>query len=209
MVISYEVVGARPTYLIQARVYTDSASGWQYEGLVFDGWSTSDSRRSSACGSPVGSAGKLFSATGWRVGWLIGPPALIDPALATSTRIVSCANTPMREWAPVALEQARERRFFETQLEEYAERRAVLVDAFEKLGMEYAWTEGSYFVLLMSVAAWFIANHIGVSCIPVSKFYCDEHMHIGANYVNFSFCKDVDMYRTAAERLQKARWFLA
>ncbi|CDO69418.1 hypothetical protein BN946_scf184791.g13 [Trametes cinnabarina] len=97
--------------------------------------------------------------------------------------------------------------------------------------MEYAWTEGSYFVLLNISrvrwpedyefpksldgrakdfkAAWFIANHIGVSCIPVSEFYCDEHMHIGANYARFSFCKDVDTLRTAAERLQKLRWFLA
>ncbi|KAI9069383.1 PLP-dependent transferase [Trametes sanguinea] len=205
-----------------------------YESLVFDG--LEHVRFATLPGMwertiTVGSAGKLFAATGWRVGWLVGPQSLIDPALAASTRIVFCANTPMQEAAAAALEQARERRFFENQLEEYAQRRAVLVDAFEKLGMEYAWPEGSYFILLNISrvrwpgdykfpdslngrandfkAAWFIANHIGVSCIPVSEFYCDEHLHIGANYARFSFCKDIDTLRTAAERLQKLRWHLA
>ncbi|KAI0669107.1 PLP-dependent transferase [Trametes maxima] len=205
-----------------------------YESLVFDG--REHVRFATLPGMwdrtiTVGSAGKLFAATGWRVGWLIGPPTLIEPALAASTRIVFCANTPMQESAAAALEHARERRFFETQLDEYAERRGVLVDAFERLGMEYAWPEGSYFALLNISrvrwpddykfpkaldergkdfkAAWFIANHIGVSCIPVSEFYCDEHVGIGENYARFSFCKDVDTLRTAADRLQKLRWFLA
>lgn len=56
----------------------------------------------------------------------------------------------MQEAAAAGFEQAHERVFFETQLREYTERRAVLVDAFERLGLEYAWPEGSYFILLVS-----------------------------------------------------------
>lgn len=93
---------------------------------------------------------ELFAATGWRVGWLIGPPALIGPTSAATTRIVFCTNSPMQEASAAGFEQARERGFFETQLREYTERRAVLVDAFERLGLEYAWPEGSYFILLVS-----------------------------------------------------------
>ena len=93
---------------------------------------------------------ELFAATGWRIGWLIGPPSLIGPTLAATTRIVFCSNAPLQDAAAAGLEQASERGFFETQLQEYTERRQVLIDAFEKLGLEYTWPEGTYFILLVS-----------------------------------------------------------
>ncbi|OBZ76330.1 putative aminotransferase C6B12.04c [Grifola frondosa] len=96
----------------------------------------------------VGSAGKMFAATGWRVGWLIGPPSIIGPTLAASTRIVFCSNSPLQEAAAVGLEQARERGFFEQQLREYDERRKILTEGFDRLGMKYTMPEGSYFALL-------------------------------------------------------------
>ncbi len=40
----------------------------------------------------VGSAGKSFSATGWRVGWLVGPAHLIQPTVAAATRITFCRS---------------------------------------------------------------------------------------------------------------------
>jgi DNA-binding transcriptional MocR family regulator len=92
---------------------------------------------------------EAFAATGWRVGWIIGPEALIKPTLAASTRIVFCSNAPLQEAAAAGLEQAEERKFFATQLNQYAERRKILTDAFDKLGMKYTLPEGSYFVLLV------------------------------------------------------------
>ncbi|KAL0949690.1 hypothetical protein HGRIS_009727 [Hohenbuehelia grisea] len=178
----------------------------------------------------VGSAGKAFAATGWRVGWLIGPPSIIQPTLAATTRIVFCTNSPLQEAAAAGLEQAQERQFFEIQRAEYTERRKVLTDAFDKLGMKYSNPEGTYFVLLdissvkfpedypfpQSVlgrgrdfrACWFIALEIGVSTIPVSEFYCEEHANIGEAYARFSFCKDVDTLKEAAERLQSLKKYL-
>ena len=55
----------------------------------------------------------------------------------------------MQEAAAAGLEQAKERRFFETQLAEYQERRTILCDAFDKLGLKYSLPQGSYFVLLV------------------------------------------------------------
>jgi len=69
--------------------------------------------------------------------------------LAASTRIVFCANSPLQEAAAVGLEQVEERKFFELQRIEYTERRKVLTDAFDKMGMKYTLPEGSYFVLLV------------------------------------------------------------
>ncbi|PPQ65241.1 hypothetical protein CVT26_000218 [Gymnopilus dilepis] len=193
----------------------------------------------------VGSAGKsiphdlseAFAATGWRVGWLIGPKSIIQPTLAASTRIVFCSNSPLQEAAASGLEQARERQFFEIQRAEYAERRAILADAFDALGMKYTLPEGTYFILLTTPshpafweegeisgqaccstigcisltdhrACWFIAKEIGVSTIPVSEFYCEEHANIGEAYARFAFCKDVDTLRAAAERLQNLKKYL-
>ncbi|KAJ3866318.1 pyridoxal phosphate-dependent transferase [Lentinula novae-zelandiae] len=178
----------------------------------------------------VGSAGKSFAATGWRVGWLIGPEYIIRPTLAASTRIVFCSNSPLQEAAAAGLEQVQERKFFQTQTAEYAERRKVLTDCFDTLGLPYTNPEGSYFILLdisrvkfpddyafpQSVlgrgrdfkACWFIALEVGVSSIPVSEFYCIEHANIGEVYARFSFCKDVDTLRHASKRLQNLKQYI-
>ncbi|KAL6307325.1 PLP-dependent transferase [Sparassis latifolia] len=204
-----------------------------YEALVYDG--KEHIRFATLPGMwdrtiTVGSAGKMFAATGWRVGWLIGPLALIEPTLAATTRIVFCSNTPMQEAAAAGLEQARERRFFETQLQEYTERRDILTRAFDELGMAYTHPEGSYFIMLdvsnvtwpdnykfppamegrgrNFKAIWFMANELRVSSVPVTDFYCDEHRDIGENYARFSFCKDAETLRIAAKRLQDLRQYL-
>jgi kynurenine aminotransferase len=49
----------------------------------------------------------------------------------------------------VGLEQAGERKFFETQLQEYHERKNILIEAFDKLGLSYTIPEGAYFTLLV------------------------------------------------------------
>jgi len=204
-----------------------------YESLVFDG--KEHVRIANLPGMwdrtvTVCSAGKAFAATGWRVGWLIGPKSIIQPTLAASTRIVFCSNSPLQEAAASGLEQAEQRRFFATQLQEYTERRSILCEAFDQLGLKYSRPEGSYFVLLdiskvkipddypfpESVlgrgrdfrVCWFIANEIGVSSIPVSEFYCEEHASIGEAYARFAFCKDADTLRKASERLQRLKDYL-
>ncbi|KAJ7283772.1 1-aminocyclopropane-1-carboxylate synthase 1 [Mycena rebaudengoi] len=175
----------------------------------------------------VGSAGKAFAATGWRVGYLIGPPSIIRPTLAATTRIVFCTNSPLQEAAAAGFEQAEKHGYFANQRAEYTARRKILTDTFDKLGLTYTLPEGSYFVLLdisnvkfpddypfpQSVlgrgrdfrACWFIALEIGVSSIPVSEFYCEEHANIGEAYARFAFCKDEDTLTRAAERLLKLK----
>lgn len=178
----------------------------------------------------VGSAGKSFAATGWRIGWLVGPQSIIQPTLAASTRIVFCSNSPLQEAAASGLEQASKNGYWEKQVQEYEERRDVIVDAFKKLGMKFTLPEGTYFILLdisdvkfpedypfpPSVqgrgrdfkACWFIAMEVGVSSIPVSEFYCEEHTNIGERFGRFAFCKDLDTLRAASDRLQNLKKFL-
>jgi len=178
----------------------------------------------------VGSAGKSFAATGWRIGWLIGPPALIFPTLAANTRIVFCTNSPLQEAAAAGLEEANNRKYFENQLQEYQERRDVFLGYFDQLGLKYTLPEGTYFVLadISDIeipedytfpksldgrgrdfkACWFIAEQVGVSSIPPSEFYCEEHGKIGERFARFAFCKDLETLRKAGERLQGLKRFI-
>jgi len=97
----------------------------------------------------------------------------------------------------------------------------------DKLGLQYSFPDGTYFVLLdiskVKIPdgypfpssmdgrgkdfkyAWFIAQEIGVSSIPVSEFYCAEHLHIGERFARFAFCKDLETLHKAGERLQKLK----
>ena len=90
-----------------------------------------------------------FAATGWRVGWLIGPESILKPTLAASTRIIFCSNSPLQEATAAGLEGAKEHSFFPVQKKEYIERRDTLVKVFDELGMKYTLPQGSYFVLLV------------------------------------------------------------
>lgn len=73
----------------------------------------------------------------------------MQPTLAATTRIVFCTNSPLQEAAACGLEQADEHRFFETQRDEYTERREILASTFDKLGLKYTLPEGGYFILLV------------------------------------------------------------
>ncbi|RYO82918.1 hypothetical protein DL764_009529 [Monosporascus ibericus] len=61
----------------------------------------------------VGSAGKNFYATGWRVGWLMGPPHLIKYVSAAHTRICYSSVSPLQEACAVGFEQAEEEGFWD------------------------------------------------------------------------------------------------
>ena len=112
-----------------------------------------------------------FAATGWRVGWLIGPESIIKPTLAVSTRIVFCSNSPLQEAAAAGLERAKEHNFFPTQTKEYAERRDALVKVFDDLGMKYTLPQGSYFVLLVRRSVTPIPPHRSFFLSPRAPFW--------------------------------------
>ncbi|KAF9506449.1 hypothetical protein BS47DRAFT_1333826 [Hydnum rufescens UP504] len=178
----------------------------------------------------IGSAGKSFSATGWRVGWAIGPQNLIHPTLAATTRIVFCTNSPLQEATAAGFEKAAEHNFFAKQVEEYVERRAVFTAELDKVGLPYTFPDGGYFVLVQNRSikipkdfvvpdmiknrpydfkvSWFIAQTAGVVAIPPSDFYSPGHASIGESFTRFAFCKDLNTLRAAGERLLKLKPFI-
>lgn len=177
----------------------------------------------------VGSAGKSFACTGWRVGWLIGPNHLIAPSCAVHTRITFAVNSSAQEGAAIGLESAAEHNFFPTQCHQYAARRQLLSKALDDIGLRYTVPHGGYFIMADAskiqiphdwianndvpegilkkeedyLKAWFIAKICDVVVIPATAFYSDKGgAEVGKNYVRFSFCKD-DQIELAAPSLRK------
>ncbi|GAA5961607.1 hypothetical protein JCM3765_002646 [Sporobolomyces pararoseus] len=178
----------------------------------------------------IGSAGKSFSATGWRVGWAVGPAHLVTPLMAAHTRIVFCVNGPAQEATATGIEKALENGYFEEQRKAYDERKSVLLEGLDKLGLPYTVPHGAYFVLVNTsrlqipedfeipkliegrardwVCAWFIAQTAKVVFIPPTEFYSKEHWSLGENWIRVAFCKDPDTLRQATERLLALKPFI-
>lgn len=178
----------------------------------------------------VGSAGKTFAATGWRVGWLIGHPDLIKYAAAAHTRIVFTVNTPFQFAAASALAQANNNTYFDDQVESFRHKFALLSSAFDKLGLPYTVPEGGYFLLVnfakvqlpkdydfsldvldkprdFKLADWLI-REFGVVAIPPTDFYSDANKTLADNYLRFAVCKDDHVLIEAGKRLEKLKDYI-
>ncbi len=83
----------------------------------------------------VGSAGKNFYATGWRVGWLIGPEHLIKYVSAAHTRICYSSVSPLQEAAAVGFEQADRMGFWEESKKEMQGKMKRFNEVFDELGL--------------------------------------------------------------------------
>ncbi|CAO3659176.1 unnamed protein product [Rhizopus stolonifer] len=175
----------------------------------------------------VGSGGKSFAATGWRVGWLIGPEELIHHAYAAQVRVVFCVNSPCQEAVAAGIEASLKGPVFEQQIEDYIEKRAILSKVFDELNLPYTVPEGAYYILVNTSKiqmpkdyafpdilkdrgddfkmCYWLTKEIGVCAIPPSEFYMKEHRPLASKYARFAFCKTNDVLEQAVERLRKLR----
>lgn len=83
----------------------------------------------------VGSAGKMFYCTGWRVGWLIGPPHLIQYVAAAHTRICYSSVSPLQEAVAIALKQAGRLGFWEASRLEMQGKMTRFNEVWDELGL--------------------------------------------------------------------------
>ncbi len=178
----------------------------------------------------VGSAGKNFYATGWRVGWLIGPEHLIKYVSAAHTRICFSSVSPLQEAAAVGFERADEKGFWEESRVEMRNKMTRFCAVFDELGLPYSDPEGGYFVLanLSKVQlpekyewpdhvrcrprdfklSWFLIMELGVATIPPSEFYTEENAHVAEDWLRFAVCKNDDVLDMAKERLRGLKRYM-
>ncbi|KAI8150373.1 pyridoxal phosphate-dependent transferase [Fennellomyces sp. T-0311] len=178
----------------------------------------------------VCSGGKSFAATGWRVGWLIGPEHLIKYSFAAQTRVVFSVNSPCQEAVAAGLEVSLKEPIFQDQINAYLKKREILSKVFDELELPYTVPEGAYYILVNTVkinvpkdypfpeeldnrgldfkTCYWLTKEIGVAAIPPSEFYSKEHWPLAKDFARFAFCKTDDVLLQAVERLRKLKPYI-
>lgn len=183
----------------------------------------------------LGSAGKSFSVTGWKVGWAIAPPHFTT-ALGTIHQFDCFTHgTPLQEAIAVAFEQAEEKNYFPDLKQMYWRKRDKLVATLRDCGLAPVVPKGSYFVMADTSSipssvfmgkgkaepgiggdgpkeetrsyqfCRWLTRELGVGAIPPSAFFSKENAHIAENFVRFTFCKRDEVLDAAATKLHKLR----
>ncbi|KAK5173801.1 arylformamidase [Saxophila tyrrhenica] len=178
----------------------------------------------------VGSGGKNFYATGWRVGWLIGPEHLITYVSAAHTRICFSSVSPLQEATAVAFEQADAHGFWDQSKKEMQAKVKRFNEIWDELGLPYSDPEGGYFVLanLAKVKlpedyefpphvasrprdfklSWFLIKEMGIAAIPPTEFFTEKNAHLVEDWLRFAVCKDDKVLDTAKERLRGLKKYI-
>lgn len=160
----------------------------------------------------ISSAGKLFSATGWKIGWVYGPADLVAAVGRAHQFITFAVHHPTQETVAYALNLP-DTYYSEFQAM-YTAKRQLMMDALDAGGLTYRVPEGTYFLLanyrdVFQGTPMEFARHLiraaGVVCIPPESFYSQQHAHIGQGYVRFAFCKSDEMLQEVRQRLAKLR----
>ena len=184
-----------------------------YEHITFDGW-----RHIPLMSLPgmrertvrIGSAGKTFSLTGWKVGYVTAPAPLAR-TIAKAHQLLTFTTPPNLQRA-VALGLALPDDYFVGLAEGLAAKRDRLARGLANLGFEVLEARGSYFVtadirplgIPLDDAAFcrWLTETAKVAAIPVSAFYADPAT-APRHLVRFAFCKrdatiDEALHRLAA-----------
>ena len=183
-----------------------------YEHLTYDGW-----RHVPLMSLPglrerclrIGSAGKTFSLTGWKVGYITAPASLA--AVAAKAHQNLTFTTPPNLQRAVAVGLAKDDAYFASLSADLAAKRDRLSAGLARLGFGVLPAMGSYFVTADFSPLGFAGDDVafcrhiteaaGVTAIPVSAFYETEPP---THYARFAFCKREAVLDEAVGRL--AAW---
>lgn len=138
----------------------------------------------------LSSAGKLFSLTGWRVGWALAPRDLAADVAGAHSAFTFCAPTPLQHGVAKALDA--EDGTFGGVAGKFARNFAKLAAALEARGLDVCPADGGYFLVANAKepAMAFVerlAGETGVVCTPLSVFYASPPPD--CTHVRFTICK--------------------
>ncbi|QGN57815.1 pyridoxal phosphate-dependent aminotransferase [Nostocoides sp. HKS02] len=155
----------------------------------------------------ISSAGKTFSATGWKVGWVSGPAEAVSAVRAVKQFLTFVGSGPFQPAVAVALGLADE--VYAGLSASLEAKRDLLVAGLRSAGLEVSVPQGTYFVIadaapLGAVDALEFCRELparlGVVGVPVSVFHDDADA--ARTLVRFAFCKRDEVLQQAVDRLR-------
>jgi len=156
----------------------------------------------------LSSAGKSYSVTGWKVGWATGPAELVSAVLAAKQWLTFTSGTPLQHAIAHALDH--EPDWPRALGRDLQDRRDLLCDGLEKIGLDVRRPEGTYFALAdISSLDWAdgmefclaLPERAGVVAIPAQPFH---DTRAGDQLVRWAFCKDAGVIEEGLQRLAGA-----
>lgn len=184
-----------------------------WEGMIFDG-----TPHVSPLALPtlaertvkIGSAGKIFSMTGWKVGWAVAAPPLAAAVAAKHQFLTFTTATPL-QWA-VTQALALPQPWHQAHRETYAAAKARLTEGLIRAGYAVLPCSGTWFVTIDLAASGLPADdarlaerlirEVGVASIPVSAFYAESPE---TGYLRLCFAKQDATLDEAIQRLARFR----
>jgi N-succinyldiaminopimelate aminotransferase len=155
----------------------------------------------------ISSAGKTFSATGWKVGWVSGPPQAVAAVRAVKQFLTFVGSGPFQP--AVALALGLDDAVYAGLSSSLESKRDLLVAGLRSAGLAVSVPQGTYFVIadaapLGAVDALEFCRELprraGVAGVPVSVFHDDADA--ARTLVRFAFCKRDDVLHEAVSRLR-------
>jgi N-succinyldiaminopimelate aminotransferase len=183
-----------------------------YEHLIFDGEhipiATMPGMRERTV--TISSAGKTFSFTGWKIGWVTASPALVT-AVRTAKQFLTYVSGGPFQYA-IATGLALPDSFYAGLPASLRRKRDLLAAGLREAGLEVYVPQGTYFItadirpLGESDGLAFcrsLPHRCGVVAVPNVVFYDDQAA--GRHLVRFAFCKRDEVLADAAARLRQLR----
>ncbi len=154
------------------------------------------------------SLSKTYSITGWRLGYVIAPPAFIDGARKVHDFLTVGAAAPLQEAAIAGLEMPDS--YYASLAELYARKRDLFLGGLRAAGLQFTEPQGAYYVMVdvsefgvaddAAFCEW-LAREVGVAAVPGSSFFREPVHHL----IRFHFAKQESTLREAVARLSTLR----
>jgi aspartate/methionine/tyrosine aminotransferase len=158
------------------------------------------------------SLSKTYSMTGWRLGYVIASPTVINEARKVHDFLTVGAAAPLQEAAVTALELPDS--YYQDLQHLYSEKRTLFLQYLDAAGLRYTEPQGAYYVMIdISEFGWkddtafceWMAREIGVAAVPGSSFFHEPVTHL----IRLHFAKTSETLAKAGERLLSLRKKLA
>ena len=154
------------------------------------------------------SLSKTYSITGWRLGYVIAPPEIIDTVKKVHDFLTVGAAAPLQEAAVTGLRFGAD--YYQWLQDKYTEKRQLFLDGLDRIGLSHTVPQGAYYILLDISEFGYesdldfcekLAEYVGVGAVPGSSFFKEPENR----YIRFHFAKKNDTLNNALERLADIR----